>query len=321
MKEFRFAIMGPGRIAHHFVEAVSMVEGCCVAAVASKSQARADAFAAEHGIPAAYGSYEEMLKVEKPDCVYIAATTDGHYPLSMLCLDYGVPVLCEKAMFMNSVEAETVFSRAKEQNVFVMEAMWSRYLPMINKARSWLKDGRIGNPVYADMTLCFTAEDDPENRFFNPKLGGGAAFDITVYGYHLVTWMMDRKVERYSVEAVGGPTGVDVTEMVMLRFEGNIPAIIKCSLMTNPENSMIIQGTKGRIVIPDAHCGSEAYLYNVQNELVEHFKDAQTENGFVYEIADVIRCIREGRIESSVVPHSATIDCARLFDRITESIR
>lgn len=321
MKDFRFAIMGPGRIARHFCEAVGMVEGCCVAAVASKSRERADAFAAEHGIPAAYGSYEEMLKAEKPDCVYISATTDGHYPLSMLCLDYGVPVLCEKAMFMNSADAETVLNRSKEQNVFVMEALWSRFLPAVAKAKRWLNEGRIGAPVYADMSLCFIAEDDPENRFFNPKLGGGAAFDITVYAYHLVTCMLDRPVESISVESVAGPTGVDVTELILMRFEGGVPAVIKCSFKTAAENALTIQGTNGRIVIPNPHCAEEALLYDAQGRQLEHYKDDETQNGFTYQISETVRCIRSGKAESETVPHSATLNCARLFDRITKATR
>lgn len=316
MKEFRFAIMGAGKIAHQFCDAVNRVEGCRVAAIASKSLGRAEDFARANGIPAAYGSYEEMLITEKPDCVYIATTTDGHYPLSMLCLDHKTPVLCEKAMFMSSREAQTVLDRARELNVFVMEALWSRFLPMNCRARDWLERGRIGEPVYADMSLCFIADSDPENRYFSPKLGGGASFDLTVYGYHLVTWMLQRPIRRVSVESVAGPTGVDVTEMVMLRFEGNVPAIIKCSFMTFADNALTVQGTNGRIVVPDAHCGSEALLYDAQNNLIEHFRDTETANGFTFEIAEVVRCIREGRIESDVVPHAATLECARIFDRI-----
>lgn len=321
MDKFRFAIMGAGKIAHNFCDAVGRVEGCCVAAIASKSQKRADAFAAANHIPAAYDSYEEMLKAEKPDCVYIATTADSHYALSMLCLDYNTPVLCEKAMFMSSAEAKTVFARAKEQNVFVMEALWSRFLPMNNKAREWLRSGTIGSPVYADMNLCYIMEDNPENRFFSPKLGGGAAFDLTVYGYHMVTWMLERPVLRTCVEAIPGPTGVDVTEMIMLRFEDNIPAVIKCSIVTFAENRLVVQGTKGRIVVPDPHCGREALLYDAQGNPVEHFKDTETQNGFTYEIEEAVRCIRAGLIETPVISHAATLNSALLYDQITQAIQ
>jgi len=113
MSEFRFAIMGAGQIAHKFVRAIGLLPDCCVCAIASRSLERAQAFAAEMNLPAAYGSYEEMLISEKPDCVYIAASTDLHVPLSLLCIAHGVPVLCEKAMCCSSAEAKTVFAAAK----------------------------------------------------------------------------------------------------------------------------------------------------------------------------------------------------------------
>lgn len=318
MGVFRFAVMGAGKIAVQFCEAVGLTEGCCVAAVASKSMERAESFAEANGIPAAYNSYEEMLRVERPDCVYIATTTDAHYALSMLCLDYRVPVLCEKAMFMNSAEAETVFARARELNVFVMEALWSRFLPATNIARRWVSEGCIGSPVYADANLCYIMDKNPENRYFSPKLGGGTAFDLTVYGWHLIKRILDRPVLRTTVEAVAGPTGVDVTELVMLRFEGGIPASIKSSFMTFSDNTLTVQGSSGKIVVPNFHCAAEALLYNADGTVAEHFKDTQTQNGFTYEIAEVMRCIREGHIESDVVPHRTTLECAKMFDLINE---
>ena len=315
--EFRFAIMGAGKIARKFCDAVGRVEGAVVAAVASKSAERAESFATEHGIGAFYGSYEEMLRKEKPDCVYIATTPDSHYALSMLCLDYRTPVLCEKAMFMHTDEAEKVFARAKELNVFVMEALWSRFLPTMNHARQWLRDGKIGAPVYGEMSLGFIAPNDPENRYLNPKLGGGAAFDITVYCYHRLSWMLEREVERSSFEVVTGPTGVDVTELVLLRFTGNVPAVIKCSIAAASDKRLVIHGTEGRIVINGMPSATDADLIAPDGQTLEHFADTETPNGFIFEIEEAIRCVREGLFESPTVPHSATLSCTRLLDRLT----
>ena len=324
MKEFRFAIMGAGKIANHFCDAVKRVEGCRVTAVASKSMERAERFAAANGVSAKYDSYEQMLVQEKPDCVYIAVTPHDHYRLGMLCLEHRVPVLCEKAMFLNSGEADAFFLRARELGVFAMEAMWSRFLPALNTARGWLRDGRIGEPVMADSGIGFVAPADPQDRYMNRALGGGAAYDITVYGYELLTWMLEREVERLHVEAVRGETGVDLTEYLLLRFAGNLPAMVRCSFATNmgAEGKLVIYGTKGRIVVPNPHVAMEAQLYlNGSDEPAERFSDEATENGFVYEIAETIRCVREGRVESDVVPHRTTCDCARVFDRIQEAIQ
>lgn len=140
METFRFAVMGAGNIGRKFCEAARMA-GYETAAVASRSVERAKKWAAENNIRGAYGDYEQMLEKEKPDCVYIATTADSHYDLTMLCLDHGVPVLCEKAAFLNSAQAREVFSRSEKEGIFVMEALWSRFLPAVKQAKEWIAHG------------------------------------------------------------------------------------------------------------------------------------------------------------------------------------
>lgn len=319
-KAFRFAIMGAGNIAKKFYDAASSLENCCVAAVASKSMERAKAFADKYGIEKAYDSYEQMLIEEKPDCVYIATTCDSHYELSMLCLKYDTPVLCEKAMFLNSAEAREVFALAQEKKVFVMEAMWSRFLPAVNKAKEWLQAGRIGNPAYANIKIGFHAPEDPNNRYLSPKLGGGAAYDLTVYGYEIMTWLMGEPTE-VKATAVFGPTGVDVTDHVLLRFpgkEGAADMLASCesSFLTNIGEGLVICGSAGRMVVPTPHFGSEVFVYDEQGNQTDYFKDEITENGFAYEAQEVVNCVRAGKIESEIVPHRLTIACAEVFDQL-----
>ena len=316
MKEFRFAIMGAAKIARKFCEAVKLLDGCTVVAVSSKSLEKAQKFAQDNDVPAYYDSYEQMLIAEKPDCVYIAVTPHDHFRLGMLCLDYDTPVLCEKAMFLSAAEAETFFARAREKNVFAMEAMWSRFLPALNTARGWLRAGRIGDVVMAECGIGFRAPQDPQERYLNPALGGGAAFDITVYGYEITMWMLEREVERLHVEAVPAVTGVDMSEMLLLRFAGDIPAVIKTTFAADfgDAGNLIIYGTKGRIVVPNPHVASEAHLYA---DTEEHFTDTVTQNGFTYEIAETVRCIRAGLPESPVVPHRDTIT----FNHVTDQIK
>ena len=144
MSTFRFAIMGAGNIAHQFCDAVTLVEDCEVSAIASKDLGRAQKFAEECSVAHAYDNYEQMLIEEKPDCVYIAVTPNDHFRLTMLCLEHHVPVLCEKAMFTNSAEAKAVFEKAEKDQTFVMEAMWSRFLPAVNQVKKWAAEGKIG---------------------------------------------------------------------------------------------------------------------------------------------------------------------------------
>ncbi len=314
---FRFAIMGAGGIANKFCDAVSLIPDVEVAAISSKSIDRARDFAVRHNLPAYYDSYEKMLEEECPDCVYIAVTHDAHFELAMLCLAHAVPVLCEKSMFQNSREAETFFAEAERRGIFSMEAMWSRFLPPVMKAREWLAAGRIGRPVFGEMSIGFRSSPDPENRINNPKLGGGAALDITVYSYAVLTWVAGSPVLRSSVEATKMATGVDDTDAVLLRFENGMIGVCRSTVACSPDERLLIEGTDGRIVLPHSHVGNEAYLYR-GGRLVEHFIDNETKNGFTYEIEEAVRCIRAGRTESEVCPHAMTLEFARLCDKIFE---
>ena len=187
------------------------------------------------------------------------------------------------------------------------------------KAREWVKEGRIGEPVFGDMTIGFITSPDPENRINNPRLGGGAALDITVYSYDVLTWVMDRPVLRTSVEATKMATGVDATDVVLLRFEGGAIGVCKFSVAVSPDERLVIEGKSRRIVLPRSNVGNEAFLYE-HGRLTEHFIDNKTKNGFTYEIEETVRCIRKGRTESEVCPHAMTREFARLCDKIFEEM-
>lgn len=314
MKVFRFGIMGAGSIAHKFCDAVKHIPQCELVAVSSKSLDRAQGFASQEGIEKAYDSYEMMLQEEQLDGVYIAVTVDAHYDLCMLSMDYKVPILCEKAMFPTAREAEEVFQRAKRENIFIMEGMWSRFLPAIQTARRWILDGKIGEIAYGDVTIGFQAPYDPDNRYWNPKLGGGAALDLTVYSYELLTYMIDQPILDMKVSATWSETGVDTTDQITLQYD-NALASIMATLACSMEEHLIIYGSKGRVVVPRPIFADKALLYD-NKQLIESFEDSTTINGFTYEIEEMIRCINEGLIESPTVTHQLTIDCCRLYDRI-----
>jgi predicted dehydrogenase len=318
MEIFRFGIMGAGSIANKFCDGVQRIQGCTVAAVASKSAERAADFAKRHGIPKSYGSYREMLETEQLDGVYIAVLPTDHYRLSMLCLDYRVPVLCEKAMFMNSAEAEEVFRRSREQQTFVMEALWSRFLPANRKAKQWIEEGRIGKIRILDAAIGFVAPKGEENRYWNAALGGGAAHDLTVYAYELADYLMEEPLCQTEVRAVWGKTGVDMTDHVTMIYPEAVGTLVT-TFEAPVQEKIEVCGEKGRIFIPHPHFADEAFLYDEKRELVEHFQDTVTENGFVYEIEEVISCVRAGKYESETVPQELTFRCARLFDSILET--
>ncbi len=312
---FRYAILGAADIANKFCHAVSFIEDCMVCAVASKSMERAKNFAEKNHIEHYYDNYETLLEEEKPDCVYIAVTTNDHFRLTMLCLEKSIPVLCEKAMFCNTTEATTAFELARKKNIFLMEAMWSRFLPPIKKAKQWLLEGRIGTPEFSQIAIGFIAQKDDENRFFNPALGGGVAYDLTVYTYMLTTFILGQQELSRSVHATWSKSGVDVTNHISIRFE-HTPASLLTTFVSRPEEKLVIYGSNGKIVVPKSHFASECYLYDTNDELLEHFVDTETPNGFIYEAKEAMRCVQEGLLESPVVPWKDTMDAVKLYDEI-----
>lgn len=177
----QFGIMGAGNIARKFADAVRQVEGAQVAAVASKSLERAQAFAQEQHIPAGYGGYQEMLQRPDIDAVYIATTNNFHYENILQCLEHGKHVLCEKSMVLHTRQAEEVFALAREKGLFLMECMWVRFLPKIQKVKEWVETGRIGRLKCAQGNLGFYAGKDLTTRAYNPALGGGSMYDLGVY--------------------------------------------------------------------------------------------------------------------------------------------
>lgn len=318
MPKFKYAIIGAASISNKFAEAVALLPGACVCAIAARDLHRAQDFAARHGIPAAYGDYEEMLIKEKPDGVYIGVVTSKHFELTMLCLRHRIPVICEKAMFTDSKQARECFEYAKAQETFCMEAMWSRFLPAILKAKSWINEGKIGNVRYITCNIGWTCPEDMTNRFYSKELGGGAAYDLLVYSYELSTFMHPAKIVRKQVLAEFAPTGVDTLSQVSLQFADGVVASLSASINTILEEALVICGDKGFIRVPCAHFAWEAYLCDSGRQVIEHFVDTETKNGFTYEAQELIDCVRAGKLESEVIPHSETLAACEIYDMIFE---
>ena len=295
MSAFRFAVMGAGDISHKFCDAARRIGGCEVVAVSSKSLERAKNFAERESIPAAYDSYRDMLEREQIDCVYIGADTGSHFDLTMLCLEHRVPVLCEKAMFTNSCDAETAIAYAKKQGVFMMEAMWSYFLPAIKKAKEWVDSGKIGKIYASDCLIGFSAPTHPGNRYFNTELGGGVAYDLTVYTYDLTTLMLGHDYDDIAISALWHDSGVDTVNHITLRYPDCL-ASMTSSIIGPLEERLILYGEKGKIIVPSSHFASRAYLYNRAGELVEEFADVITENGFCGEVLEAKNCVQAGKL-------------------------
>ena len=319
MLKLRFGIIGAGRIAGQFVRATRLTDCAEVIAVASKSLEKAENFAKENSV-ASFCTYDELLSRDDIDAVYVATTHNFHYENIKACLENGKHVLCEKAMVLTEKDATELFELAKSKNLFLMEAMWTRFLPSMQKAKQCIELGRIGAIQGISGVIGFKGKDDIEGRLLNPKLAGGALYDIGVYVTEIASFLAGEKI----AEVCGNVrrderTGVDSRVSYVLRFE-TFDACLQCFMTSNAKEYMIINGDNGYIEIPRSHVGNEYYLYDVDRNLVEHFKEEfRGGNGFVYELEEMVSCIRNGKTESDIMPASATVECARVFDKLLDT--
>lgn len=308
----RFGIMGAGRIAGKFCDAIRQVEGAELIAVASKSEERAKAFAEKNQVADWYAGYEDMLKRDDINIVYIATTNNFHFENIMQCLKAKKHVMCEKAMVGTEEEARAAFAAAEAGGLFLMECMWVRFLPKIKKVKQWLSEGRIGNITLAQATLGFTAEKDMGGRMYNRELGGGSLFDVGVYPIEILSWLIGERVQSVHSFVKYAQSGVDESVSLNLAFETCF-AGIECSIGTMLPEDGYLYGPEGFIRLPKMHTGSSVELYDRNRQLAERFTQ-NGENTFNGQIREALACIRDGRTESGIASHAMTIECARIFD-------
>lgn len=313
MSNFRIGIMGAGNIGTKFCDAVKVLDNAEVVAISSKSLDRAKSFAEKNDIVSYYDSYEEMLKRDDIDGIYIATTHNFHYENAKLCLDYNKPFICEKAFMLSYAESKEIFEIAEKKGIFTMEAMWSRFLPAIKNVKSWIDNGAIGQIDLASFIIGFKADDCAGSRMYEPSLAGGAMFDIGVYAIEITTHLIDEKLIDVKSVISKAHTGVDKVDSIVLQFE-NCIANLNCIITSNVPNELNIYGTKGRIHIKDPHFASSAELYDTDNKLIDSFK-LLLDNGFEHEIREFIDCVKSNKLESLIIPHKDTLQCAEIFDK------
>ena len=317
MEKLRFGILGCGGIAHRFALALERSEAGELVACAARDPARAQAFAAAHGGVRACGSYEELVNDPSVEAVYVATVHTAHAQAARLCIEAGKAVLCEKPFFVNGREAREITALAREKHVLVMEAFWTRLMPAYQKAKDWIRAGRIGQVRLIRAAFCFPMpvnEQTVRHRLLDPAVGGGALLDVGVYPYEYVTGLMDGPPDHLTTSVLTGPTGVDESVAMILRYDRGVLADCLASIGGVMDDVATISGTEGFIKQYYFPGCRKTELYRGL-ELAETFEDPE-EEGFVHEIAHFARLYRSGRTESDVIPLADTVDFA---DRV-ESI-
>jgi len=311
-----WGILGTGSIAKKFATGLTVLDDAKLVAVGSRKQETADAFADEFDVPTRHASYEALANDPDVDAIYVATPHTFHKANSILCLEAGKAALCEKPFTINAAEAEELIGVARDRGVFLMEAMWTRFSPVMCKVRELLAEGAIGEPRMLAADFGFRAGVSPKGRLFNPELGGGALLDVGVYCVSLASMVFGAPPAEIATLATLGETGVDEQSAFILGHENGELAVLYTAIRTQTAHQARIMGTGGSITIPQFWHPQEAMLIAGGEE--QRIEAPFEGNGYNYEAAEVMECLRAGKRESDVMPLDETLTIMQTLDKIRE---
>ncbi|MDE3248812.1 MAG: Gfo/Idh/MocA family oxidoreductase [Bacteroidota bacterium] len=315
-KTLNWGIIGPGKIARKFAQALQRVPGCGLVAVGSRDLEKANQFAKEFGAKKSYGTYEALAADKEVDIVYVATPHTFHYAHSMLCLENGKSVLCEKPLSVDRKSALELTQAATAKGLFLMEAMWTRFLPLTQKIDELLAANTIGKPTYLRADFGFPAPFNPESRLYNLGLGGGAMLDIGVYPLFLALHVMGIPGGVISHSHLS-ETGSDIATSAILHYEDGKIADIHCSLNAQTPLTAEIAGPDGLIVIERPWYKANSLAIKRRDDSIVTIDVSYGDNGFEYQIQEAFQCIESGRKESLLLPHHFSILMAGIAEEIT----
>jgi predicted dehydrogenase len=319
-KIIRWGILGTGKIARTFASALRDLPGAQLAAVASRSSASANQFGAEFAIARCHASYQALADDPQVDVIYIATPHTLHAENAIMCLQAGKHVLCEKAFTMNRREAQQVIDLAREKKLFLMEAMWSRFLPAILEAKRIIASGEIGTVRQIQSDLGFVAKVGLEHLVLNPDLGGGALLDVGIYPLSISTCFLG-PVD--VVQAIGelGANGIDLQTAFSLQHKGGGISSCACSLVAATPNRMTISGDLGHILLHPRFHQVKTLTVTLANGHARTVQCPQIGNGYAHQALEVMRCVRAGLLESPVMPLDETLALMGVLDTIRAQIK
>ncbi len=314
-KIINWGVIGPGKIAHKFVQDLLTLPNARLHAVASRSLERAQEFANQYDAPHAYGSYDELGNCPDLDVVYIATPHSEHAKNTILLLNKKIPVLCEKPMGINQQEVQQMISVARDQQTYLMEALWTRFLPAFQKLIAVIEAGRIGEVLTLKADFGFQADFDPKSRLFDPVLAGGALLDIGIYPAFLATLLLGKPNQIKAMAHVGS-TGVDEANAILLKYPSGKMAILSSTILHESPTVAEIYGTKGKIIIPSRWHEAKTFTLIDANGEEEAFVFDYPQRGYHAEAAAVMADLTNNKQESNLWSLDKTLDLSILLDQI-----
>ena len=314
----RFGILGAGNIARKLAAAVGACEEAELAAVAARDLSRAEAFCRENGGRKAYGSYDELLNDPEIDAVYIALPNKLHLPYAIQAMEHGKAVLSEKPFAATRAEAAEGVEAARRTGALFMEAMWTRWLPPVQQAKRWLDEGRIGKPLLADLAFTFAGEATRRDPRYHPELDGGSLMDVGCYCLSTIQYFAGERPAKVCGVLKTGALGVDEVGTGSLLFPSGLVASIGFGMQVRSNGDFWIYGEKGKILLREFWGCRDARCYDADGNEMDRCTDEET-NGFVYEVRELCRLLREGKKESPFMTWQDTIDVAESIERLRAS--
>ena len=310
----RWGILGLGRIAHKFAQDLVTLPNARLVAVASTDQARANEFAAQYGAAHAFSRYEDLLTADL-DVVYVATPHVNHRENTLMLLRGGKGVLCEKPFGMDAGQVREMVDTARASGVFLMEALWSRFMPALQQAHRWVTDGTIGEVVNLKADFGFAANFDPAGRLFNKALGGGALLDIGIYPLFL-SYLMLGKPAGIKASATFGQTGVDEQNGMVLTYDSGAIATLDSTLLAKTDCLGIIYGTKGTVRIHSRFHEAKTVTLELPDQDPKIVSFDRATNGYTYEAEHVNDCLTAGRTESALWSLDDSLALMDLLDAV-----
>lgn len=317
MKIYNIGIIGAGHIAIKMARTLAAMPQTCRYAIASRDKEKAVTFAREYGFLNAYGSYEELINDPHVDLIYIATPHAFHYEQMRLCIENGKPVLCEKSFTANAQQAIDILNLAEEKQVFVTEAIWTRYLPMSRTIAALVKEGAVGTPYLLTANLGYAVADKP--RLVRPDLAGGALLDMGVYALNFAAMIFGNDLSSMRSSSILTESGVDGQDNITQIYSHNRMAVLTCSMFARMDRQGIVSGDKGHLIVDNINNPQRVRVVD-QNyqQVAEYFAPPQI-TGFEYQVAASLEALEKGFLQTIDMPHDETIRIMKQMDALRES--
>jgi predicted dehydrogenase len=316
MEEFKWAIIGSGQIAEEFAHDIKLAKGQSIEAVVGRTMEKAKTFASAENIPQYFDNLDTLLQQGGIDAAYIATPHTLHYEQTLQCLSHNIPVLCEKPLAINMQQVSDMIAASEQHNTFLMEGMWIRFLPSIQKVLELIEKDAIGNIVSIKADMSYRAPHETSNRFFDPQKGGGSLLDLGIYPVYLSHLLLGKP---HVIQAWARLTNEHIDEScaALFHYDNGMYAIIESSLIMQMEWQAIIYGDKGKITIENPWNETpKAITLETYDGKTTSYPCHWQGKGLHYEIDEVYSCIQQGKIESELYCHHFSLDLMQTMDEI-----